>query len=36
VLLELLDPYRFARRVEPDPALVREVTVRQAEAGNGR
>ncbi len=28
-LLELLDPYRFARGVEPDPATVREVTVRR-------
>lgn len=28
-LLELLDPYRFARGVEPDPQTVREVTVRR-------
>ena len=28
-LLELLDSYRFARGVDPDPASVREVTVRR-------
>ena len=28
-LLELLDPYRFARGVPPDPSAVREVTVRR-------
>jgi len=28
-LLELLDPFRFARGVEPDPEKVREVTVRR-------
>jgi superfamily II DNA or RNA helicase len=28
-LLELLDPFRFARGVEPDPQTVRDVTVRR-------
>lgn len=28
-LLELLDPFRFARGVDPDPAQMREVTVRR-------